>query len=1043
MATLAEFLARVLPWPAPGEPGVLNVHWTIPDRKGMGGKPFVNLADMVSFIPWANNRPTFIKDIYFCLSRQGKTGPLVAGKAKALRETSNATHVKAIWLDLDGNKPGKPDKGYPTKAAALDAFFKFLAASNMPPPSAIVDSGGGYHVYWISDRPLTVDEWAPFAAGLWALVQKHGLICDPVTQDVVRVLRPPETLNHKTTPAKDVVLKLLANDYDFGLTLGWIVQHGLTIPAVSKPLPSSNMAPHLYNASQFPAQPPLTDPEDSLSCGIETLPENKPLDWAPVTAECPFFKDTMATAGAHNNEPLWHLVLLAASFGDDPEKLAHSLSSGYPSYTAAETDEKLAQKVTQREIRGLGWPACAAFERAGAKQCSTCVHKGKVRSPLNLTHPVAPPITQNTSLLSVLPNTRVNNDLPEGYFIDPDPKHEPYIGFIYEKPIGGGQTAPVFSNIFSSVLTDAWAEKDPDALHFLMKLDKGHTRGITVPQGSFASTTAIRKTLSDAGVLYNTTHVEKLVSFMTSFMEKLRLAQEARTTVPYGWFIDGEPHGFAYGGKLFKDDGTELQCSTGDPKMRQRYTPRGTLDPWFVALDMVLKQRRPGLEILTLASFAAPLMRLTGHSNGVLTVYGTSCGNKSSAIMTGLALWGNPTRTKQVPDASKNSIIKTLGETQSLPVCWDDLRPEQFDKVVSVVHEATQGAGPGRLNTDRSSKDTGSWESLLVITANQSISEALVKKQKNDAATLYRVFEYVVNKLEDETGRPPTFEAAPIYKALDENYGQMGLMFAKRLGTRPKATEMLVNKTSHLVNSYVHCRGDERYWLAICAVTVAAALMANEILREIRPDGFMFDEDGILRHMINTYREMRTKMVGANLDSASYEYVEGALTKWLKHCGGNTIWTKQMPAQGRSSPMDVLHGPDLDRGAHRPIHMQWVVDRQLCRISREAFSDYMMELEYSPDAVMKGLKAHYGMKFTPRTVNLCATTKYNNGAREILMLLPVPFGSPLEGGLYAYTPLDQRPKSPAETTHSGLLTDAGVLSSIAQELSTRTDDLPE
>ena len=146
---------------------------------------------------------------------------MINGKATALRNGGNVHRLKALWLDVDV----KPEKGYPTTDAAIAALKKFITDAKLPPPTALVLSGsGGMHVYWISDRPLTNDEWRPYADGLEALAMHHGFKRDPgLTTDCVRILRVPGTWNYKSTPPKGVRLAALApSDLNFEQVLGHI-----------------------------------------------------------------------------------------------------------------------------------------------------------------------------------------------------------------------------------------------------------------------------------------------------------------------------------------------------------------------------------------------------------------------------------------------------------------------------------------------------------------------------------------------------------------------------------------------------------------------------------------------------------------------------------------------------------------------------------------------------------------------------------------------------------------------------------------------------
>ena len=190
MGNIEDFLSRVVPWPASEQdPGLVNLHYTSPRGPGMRGKPFKVMQDLLGLAQYGAAHPAFYKDIYFCLSSQKSTGKMVHGKATALRNAKNVYRLKALWIDIDV----KPEKGYATTNEAIEGLSAFVKAANIPPPTAIVLSGsGGLHVYWISDTPLTVEEWRPYAEGLEALTKKHGLRCDHgITTDSVRVLRLP------------------------------------------------------------------------------------------------------------------------------------------------------------------------------------------------------------------------------------------------------------------------------------------------------------------------------------------------------------------------------------------------------------------------------------------------------------------------------------------------------------------------------------------------------------------------------------------------------------------------------------------------------------------------------------------------------------------------------------------------------------------------------------------------------------------------------------------------------------------------------------
>lgn len=208
---VARFMARVVPWPeSPNAQGFVNLHWTFwdgdeaPDAPPWAGIPTKSVAEFMSALKWARAQAN-TRDVYFCLSLQSQTCRNKNGRVVASRSKSGAIALKAIWLDIDVKES---PKGYATLTDALAALAEFCDLIGLPAPSATVRSGGGLHVYWISDKSLTLDEWKPYAEGLKAAAIKFGLKCDAgCTTNAAQVLRVPGTFNHKRQPKRLVVLE--------------------------------------------------------------------------------------------------------------------------------------------------------------------------------------------------------------------------------------------------------------------------------------------------------------------------------------------------------------------------------------------------------------------------------------------------------------------------------------------------------------------------------------------------------------------------------------------------------------------------------------------------------------------------------------------------------------------------------------------------------------------------------------------------------------------------------------------------------------------
>jgi len=422
---ISVFMANVVPWPgSPTDPGYVNLHFGLPDDhssvgtkkkyKGVPGWPYKDPSNFVTRLDRMLKNPGKFTDIWYCLSLQKDKGTNKRGDPKAIRLKANAIGLKAIWVDIDI----KDDpKCYQTQAEALKAILDFQRANLLPEPSAIVFSGGGIHVYWISKTTLLPHEWDPFAHGLKALLISQGIKCDAgLTTDSARILRVPGTKNYKYDPPREVQLaNLPLRMYDFPTQLSMLPPLAGQIKTPSA-TPAFSLFAEGADLDSFKNPPPWSFPDEpGLDAGIDRFADFL-VDPRPIFKDCGFYRDAFANGGTDHKQDLWMYGVLGATFMENGRAYAHEISKGHASYTPDETDAMFDRKVADRHDRGLGYPQCSTIQGAGCKACRTCPLLGKLKSPLNI-RPVVTATADATS--DATPQSEPSFADPGAEFVDP------------------------------------------------------------------------------------------------------------------------------------------------------------------------------------------------------------------------------------------------------------------------------------------------------------------------------------------------------------------------------------------------------------------------------------------------------------------------------------------------------------------------------------------------------------------------------------------------------------------------------------------------
>ena len=193
-----QFLARVI-----GPGNYACIAWKSPDyQMAQRFFPRDKLADAVKETLYWSGRGA---DTYFGLAGfkdaeagvDKKNRPILRGK----RTQDNAQAMRGLWVDLDacqrpGRRQGPGACVCRPPSAAVAWLTNFVQTSGVPGPNMLVNSGHGYHVYWLLEQSLAKHEWQPYAEAF-----KNMLIASGYIGDLQRVADAASVLPARRAPS--------------------------------------------------------------------------------------------------------------------------------------------------------------------------------------------------------------------------------------------------------------------------------------------------------------------------------------------------------------------------------------------------------------------------------------------------------------------------------------------------------------------------------------------------------------------------------------------------------------------------------------------------------------------------------------------------------------------------------------------------------------------------------------------------------------------------------------------------------------------------
>ena len=783
MVTRTEFLSLVLP------PTGIYCVVGLKDKKPR--QVFVDTLEDVS--DYADALTAKGYDSYFALAsfNNNEDG----------RTLANAKEVKSFFLDIDCG----PNKDYADQADGLAATKAFVKAAKLPPPTVIVNSGRGIHVYWALEQALPKEEWRPLAENLKALCTKHGFRADPaVTADTARILRIPETLNFKDPENPQPTSILMARTT-------------VSIDTLKDILVSND------NALDIPGTNPFKRPLDATTLALMGNYEAK---FKTILLQSVQSEGCAQIAHIYENqesieEPLWRAGLSIAQHCSDAEKAIHVISKNHPDYNKQITIKKAGETK--------GPYTCATFKKLNPSTCEGCPQK--ITSPIQIGREII--VTEGekevVEVESITKEERkyVIPELPFPYFrgnntgvyrrADPN-KEDDKDELIYAYDF--------------YVVKRIHDPEDGETLLLRLHLPRDGVREFVVPLNAVLSKEKFIGAIAAQGMAVLGKKQDTLMNYVARWVEHLQSTSKSEIArKQFGWLDDNSA--FVVGDREILATG-EIKYSPPTAvtlPILPILQPKGDFHIWKDVINAYGRAEMQGRAFAFFMGFGGPLMKFVGDGaldGFLLNLVSKGSGTGKSTLLHAInSIYGRPKELLLSYKDTHNHRLQRIGAMQSMTPTIDELTNLKPEIMSNLVYDITSGRGKNRMsskaNVERLNHST--WQIPVVSSSNRSIKDALLTIKSFPEAELLRILEdrILVDPYDD-----PTWSKAHFGRIIN-NYGHAIDPYIKYVASNlPECIELL-SRVNAKIDRAAGIKNTERFWSAGAAIAITGGIIAKNL----------------------------------------------------------------------------------------------------------------------------------------------------------------------------------------------------------------------
>ena len=741
-----------------------NYYGALVSARGFNQYKLSNIDGLVHYATRCKSKKC---DVYFA-----------TGSFSEQRTQHDCEYKRALYLDIDCG----PGKIYTSKREAVKELYSFCD-KYFSRPNILVDSGGGLHAYWTFNREISTNLWVPMATALKELCDTHQFGADPtVTADAARILRIPGTFNQKeATPREVKIIWSSTKEYD---------------PTKLAKLLGTRRSNSLAALGSMAAE------EDTSFLGTN----DAPFFAAKIIERCGVLKHSYETGGANQVEPLWMAQLSLLAYAVDGAEYIHSISDQHPDYDARRTEKKFDQRVRVKESGRFGPPLCKTLGMYLPEKCKSCQFNGRIKSPI------------------VLGREQDGSEIPFPYKQDDRAVYR-----LENKENENGEVESKAVKVLSFAIEDFQLFSSPDptqGMVFRFAVDKYGSKQATFTTRALADKRQLLVELSNADVPLQSHEYQEFAKLMTTWADKMIQAKQVgKPTAALGWTKYNDDPAFTTINRTITKNSGDKEVTFLDREFVKDFTPTGDAQAWIKLATYLTAENRHAITAGILSAFAAPLISFTGVNGCVLALVSDKSGTgKSTALRTAQSVWGDPRRGVNALDDTPLSVANRMGRLKNLPAFWDELRmKDQVEKFVLLMFQVSQGKERSRLRSNITTQHVGTWNTLITVASNESITDHVRHLVHGTDAGLLRVFEVTVPYLE----RKQDIDASS--SKLDVNFGNIGELYAEWLVQNHDGIPKMLEKVKKIFSAKVKADSAERFWVATCSTLLLSAHVTNKM----------------------------------------------------------------------------------------------------------------------------------------------------------------------------------------------------------------------